>query len=641
MVERAKPDARDPYVGRVIAGRYQIERKLNQGGMGAVYLAIQRPLDRPVALKVLLRRHDDDKTAALRFEKEARAVSRLAHPHVVTLHDFGSTEAGELYIAMEYLQGQSLRELLDEAGAMGWDRALHVMRGVAAALTAAHGAGIVHRDLKPENVMLVARSGDVDFPKVLDFGLARSIEPDNKTPITQRDVIPGTPAYMSPERASGVSDDPRSDLYSLGAMWFELLTGRPPFEGESSIKVILRHIHETPPAPSQRAPAAHIPQAIDLLVLSLLEKHPDRRPASAADLLEQIDALARPQGWHVSSTERLGRRSGNDDDLSGFADAVGDLDDLSFSLADALADEDGAEPVPLVAVKRPPGPLGPVHTEMVAGPMPAPTPLPFIPGAAPPRFGTPMTMAPPAGVLPRTITGDRVMPLGAEPAVADQPVLLVTRKAPTAPPSSTSSSAAPSSTPATAPAMVPAKVPSTPPRAAAATEPPRSERRASTHTLTPAPATLHIASLADVSAHLASARTTREVAELAVAFLATRFDRCFVADLRGGVQVLAAHGLTDVSVVPGAIARCTSMRELLGRKDAFYGASVTSPDWLQFFRAFGGHMPGALFVGTLKREGQPAFLFYGDHRDLHLRPDVRDTVVLLREAAAAFSVTSS
>ncbi len=609
VVERAKPDARDPYVGRVIAGRYQIERKLNQGGMGAVYLAIQRPLDRPVALKVLLRRHDDDKTAALRFEKEARAVSRLAHPHVVTLHDFGSTEAGELYIAMEYLQGQSLRELLDAAGALAWDRSLHVMRGVAAALVAAHGAGIVHRDLKPENVMLVERSGDVDFPKVLDFGLARSIQSDDKAPITQRDVIPGTPAYMSPERASGVADDPRSDLYSLGAMWFELLTGRPPFEGESSIKVILRHIHETPMAPSQRTPGAHIPQALDLLVLSLLEKHPDRRPASAAELLEHIDALARPQGWHVSSTERLGRRSGSDDDLSGFADAVGDLDDLSFSLADALADEADHEPVPLVSVKRPHVALGPVHTEMVAGPMPAPTPLPFVPGA-------PVTMAPPAGALPRTPTGERLMPLGAEPASADQPVLLVTRKTPSAPPSSV------------------------PPVAAAPSSPPRTERRVVTQTQTPAPATPRIASLADVSAHLAKAKTAREVAELAVAFLATRFDRCFVADLRGGVQVLAAHGLTDVSAIPGAIARCAGMRELLGRKDAFYGATVTSPDWLQFFRAFGGHMPGALFVGTLKREGQPAFLFYGDHRDLHLRPDVRDTVVLLREAAAAFSVTS-
>ncbi|MCC7070017.1 MAG: serine/threonine protein kinase [Deltaproteobacteria bacterium] len=621
MVELAKPDARDPYVGRVIAGRYQIERKLNQGGMGAVYLAIQRPLDRPVALKVLLRRHDDDKTAALRFEKEARAVSRLAHPHVVTLHDFGNTEAGELYIAMEYLEGQSLRELLDSAGAMAWDRSLHVMRGVAAALTAAHGAGIVHRDLKPENVMLVERSGDVDFPKVLDFGLARSIEPDNKTPITQRDVIPGTPAYMSPERASGVSDDPRSDLYSLGAMWFELLTGRPPFEGESSIKVILRHIHETPLAPSQRVPAAHIPQSIDLLVLSLLEKHPERRPGSAADLLEQIDTLARPQGWHVSSTERLGRRSGSDVDLSGFADAVGEIDELSFSLADALADEPSDEPVPLVALKRP---LGPTHTEMVAGPMPAPTPLPFFPSATPPRVGAAPMLSPPAGALPRTPSGERLMPLGVEPAVADQPVLLVTRKAPTAPPSSTP----------------PVAAAAAPPRATPLTEPPRTERRATTQTQTPAPATLRIASLPDVAAHLASAKTAREVAELAVAFLATRFDRCFVADLRGGVQVLAAHGIPDVSAIPGAIARCAGMRELLGRKDAFYGASVTSTDWLHFFRAFGGHMPGALFVGTLKREAQPAFLFYGDHRDLHLRPDVRDTVGLLREAAAAFSVTS-
>lgn len=634
MVERAQPEPSDPYVGRVIAGRYQIERKLNEGGMGAVYLAIQRPLDRPVALKVLLRHTDDDRTAALRFEKEARAVSRLTHPHVVTLHDFGSTEAGELYIAMEYLHGQSLREVIEAAGAMPWDRTLHVMRGVTAALVAAHGSGIVHRDLKPENVMLVERAGDVDFPKVLDFGLARSIEPDNKTPITQRDVIPGTPAYMSPERASGVADDPRSDLYSLGAMWFELLTGHAPFEGESSIKVILRHIHETPMAPSQRAPSAHIPQAVDLLVLSLLEKHPDRRPASAAELLEHIDQLARPQGWHVSSTERVGRRSGSDDELSGFMDGVGELDDLEFRLEDALADEHDQEPVPLVAVKRPPAPLGPIHTEMVPAPMPAPTTLP----AGPPRTGTPMPtpLAPqrtgtpmplPSGVgLPRTITGERIMPLGAEPAPADQPVLLVTRKMPTAPPATTPPATAP---PVTAP---PVTAPTRP------IQPPATAPRHTTQT--PAPAKLLIASVADVAQHLAAAKTQREVAELAVAFLATRFDRCFVADLRGGTQVLAAHGLVDPSVISGAIARCASMQELLGRKDAFYGATVTSPDWLQFFRAFGGHMPGALFVGTLKREGRPAVLFYGDHRDLNLRPDVRDTVVLLRDTAAAFTMTA-
>lgn len=597
MVETARPGVPDPYVGRLIAGRYQIERKLNEGGMGAVYLAIQRPLDRPVALKVLLRRHTDDPTAALRFEKEARAVSRLTHPHVVTLHDFGSTEGGELYIAMEYLQGQSLREVIERSGALPWDRSVHILRGVTAALVAAHGSGIVHRDLKPENVMLVERAGDVDFPKVLDFGLARSIEPTQHTPITQRDVIPGTPAYMSPERASGVADDPRSDLYSLGAMWFELLTGRPPFEGESSIKVILRHIHETPVAPSTRARGRPVPQALDLLVLSLLEKHPDRRPASAVELLEQIDALSRPRGWHVSSTERVGQQAQRDHDLSGFMDGVDELSDLEFRLADALADAEPAEePVPLVAIKRAPTPVAPIHTEMIPSQMPGP-------GAPPPYPGP-----------------ERVMPLGAEPRAADEPMLLVTRKAPTHPPASTPS--APHSILHAAPHAA-----SLPPTALPSTQ-------------TPPPAILRLSSIADVSRHLAAAKTTREVAELSVAFLATRFDRCFVADLRGSARVLSSLGFVDATTIPAAVARCQGLLDLLGRKDAFYGATATTPDWLHFFRALGGQMPGALFVATLKREAQPAFLFYGDHRDLNLRPDVRDTVVLLREAASAFSVTS-
>ncbi|MCC7108935.1 MAG: protein kinase [Deltaproteobacteria bacterium] len=593
MVEAARPGAPDPYVGRLIAGRYQIERKLNEGGMGAVYLAIQRPLDRPVALKVLLRRHTDDPTAALRFEKEARAVSRLTHPHVVTLHDFGSTEGGELYIAMEYLQGLSLREVIEHSGALPWDRSVHILRGVTAALVAAHGSGIVHRDLKPENVMLVERAGDVDFPKVLDFGLARSIEPTQHTPITQRDVIPGTPAYMSPERASGVADDPRSDLYSLGAMWFELLTGRPPCEGESSIKVILRHIHEPPVAPSSRARGRPVPQALDLLVLSLLEKHPDRRPASAGELLEQIDALSRPRGWHVSSTERVGRQAQRDHDLSGFMDGVDELSDLEFRLADALADAEPAEePLPLVAVKRAPTPVAPVHTEMIPNEMPGP--------------GAPAMRVEPAR------PAERIMPLGAEPRAADEPLLLVTRKAPTHPPASMPPSLAPHSLPPTA-------LPST---------------------QTPPPAILRLSSIADVSRHLAAAKTTREVAELSLAFLATRFDRCFIADLRGTARVLASLGFVDAATIPAAVLRCPGLVDLLGRKDAFYGATATTADWLQFFRALGGQMPGALFVATLKREGRPAFLFYGDHRDLNLRPDVRDAVVLLREAATAFSLTS-
>jgi serine/threonine protein kinase len=540
----------DSYVGRMIAGRYAVVKKLNQGGMGAVYLAIQRPLDRFVAVKVLLKSHAGDPTAARRFEKEARSVSRLTHPHVVTLYDFGETEANELYIAMEYLHGTSLRELLDASGFISWDRSLHIMRGVVSALVAAHGAGIIHRDLKPENVMLVERSGDEDFAKVLDFGLAKSVEPESASAITQRDIIPGTPAYLSPERANGVADDPRSDLYALGAMWFELLVGRPPFEGESSIKVILRHIHEQPAVPSRANPKNPIPPVIDQLVLQLLEKHPDHRPRSAEELLERLETLHRPQGWHVDTPGSLGRHTGADEALHGFTVAVSELDELSFSIEEE-------EPVPLVQRK--------VRSE----PDPGIFKTDFLPRGMPPPSVPP-----------------------AEPRPTDEPVLLVRKK----------------------PAIG----------------------------QTPAPAKLRIASIAEVSPHLAAAKTSREVAELCVAFLATRFDRAAVLDLRDrGPQLLAATGIAEAPALPGAVLRCAGLREMLPRRDAYYGPSIGTPDWLGFFRSLGGHMPGALFVATLKRDGAPAFLFYGDHRDLALRPDVRDAVLLLKDAAAAFSIVSA
>ncbi len=580
----------DPYVGRVLAGRYSIIKKLNQGGMGAIYLAIQHPLERPVALKVLLRSHVEDPTALRRFEKEARSVSRLTHPHVVTLYDFGDTETGELYIAMEYLEGQSLRDLLEQTGFIPWDRALHIMRGVTSALTAAHAAGIIHRDLKPENVMLVERSGDTDFAKVLDFGLARSMEPEQLSPITQRDVIPGTPAYLSPERANGISDDPRSDLYSLGAMWFELLVGRPPFEGESSIKVILRHIHEPPPTPSLANARNPVPPAIDEVVLSLLAKHPDRRPRSAAELLERLDALHRPTGWHVASGGNVSRLAQADVEISGFADAVNELDELRFALEDEVAT---GEPVMLTRRKsQPPMPGVAFTTSMIpTGALPPPTPPP-----------------------PKT---QDEMPAPAP--VEAEPVLLLDKKKP----------------PAVATAALPAE----------------DTQKSALHLLvthkrgmtqTPVPANLRIASIADVSSHLATAKTVREVAELCVAFLATRFDRAVVADMRDALpQMLASSGLVDPGGFPAAVLRSQGLREMLLRRDAYYGAALSTPDWLGFFRALGGAMPGALFVATLKRDGRPAFLFYGDHRDLALRPDVKDTVVLLREAANAFGAVAA
>jgi serine/threonine protein kinase len=593
-------DHTDSLVGRVVAGRYEVLRKLNQGGVGAVYLAMQRPLDRPVALKVLLKKHADDPTAIRRFEKEAAAVARLAHAHIVTLYDFGSTDAGDLYIAMELLRGQSVRELLDAAGYIPWERALHIMIGVTRALVAAHAQKIAHRDLKPENIMLVESNGDLDFAKVLDFGLARSITATEGPQITRHDVIPGTPAYMSPERANGISDDPRSDLYALGAMWFELLVGEPPFPGETSIKVILRHVHEAPRRPSQANPHNPVPPFVDELVLRLLEKAPEGRPASAKALLDELDAIERPAGWHVGRAADVARRGAHDTDLAAFSAAAStlvDTDDITFAV-------EAGEPMPLLRRKP----------------------------ATPPR-------------PPQQGTGEA-------------PLLLTQKKSSSLPPMSSSmSSTQPLSVtapPASSSPQTPLLTPS-PAKKAYNTEDflrsPNEERgqmpspspSSGYVILAPPAAPPRIDSVAQVAGWLSTAKTTREVGELCAAFLSTRFDRVLIMDLRQPLPVTMAQvhmggrsGLSLPAVVH-ALQGSRAVAELAGRREAYYGPAVTDPDWLSWFGALGGPVPGAMFVGGLGREGRAAFLFYADHKDATLRPMVKDTVILLREAAAALS----
>ncbi len=564
----------DPLIGRVVAGRYEVVSKLNEGGVGAVYLAMQRPLDRPVALKVLLKKFADDATAIRRFEKEAAAVARLAHAHIITLYDFGTTDDGDLYIAMELLRGQSLRELLDAAGYISWERSLHIVQGVTRALVAAHTQKIVHRDLKPENIMLVESNGDLDFAKVLDFGLARSISGTGGPQITRHDVIAGTPAYMSPERANGISDDPRSDLYALGALWFELLVGQPPFVGETSIKVILRHVHETPRVPSKANLENPIPPFVDELVLQLLHKQPEQRPSSAKELLDRLDKLARPAGWHVGGPAELGQRGHHDNSLRDFAATASDPTmDLRFAVERGAVDQ----PEPVALVQRKSSAAMSSLSSLQAVPSTVPTPA-------------------------------------ASTTAAGEPLLLTRKKTVS---------------------MVGIGAPAAP---VAVAEVPPSSQAAVTAERPQHPRPPKIESIAQVAGWLSTARTVRAVAELCTAFLASRFDRAIVVDVRDGPVVLATHDLdapTPASlreVLLGSV-----VLELAGRREAYYGPSMTTTDWLRWCGILGGGVPGAMFVGGLGREGTPAFLFYADHRDTVLRPSVKDTVVLLREAAAALS----
>jgi hypothetical protein len=283
-------------IGSVLHDRWRILAELGRGGMGEVWLAEHIQLGRKEALKILKPQVAKDPQFVSRFRREARAVNRLRHPNIVALHDFGQLPDDRFYIAMEYAEGSSLFELLRLGPSFAVPRALHVLAQLAYALHHAHSRGVLHRDLKPANLVLV---GVDDTLKVLDFGMAKIVAGDTaeSVALSSGNVIWGTAKYMSPERVTGIADDPRTDLYAIGCLAMELLTGAPPFTGPPS-SIIDAHLAIAPPVPSVRRP--DIPRELDAIVLRLLEKRPEDRFASAADVFA---ALRRVPGYPPSRPE--------------------------------------------------------------------------------------------------------------------------------------------------------------------------------------------------------------------------------------------------------------------------------------------------------------------------------------------------
>ena len=276
-------------IGQTLAGKYVVTGELGAGGMGAVYRAVQMPIEREVAVKVLKSDLSEDEMAAARFEQEARAVSRLQHPNTITIFDYGKTEDGQLYLAMELLKGRPLSDVVKRDGPMLPERACRIAQQVCASLHDAHRLGIVHRDLKPDNIFLTRVGGDPDFVKVLDFGLAKMTQGDDGVNLTKTGMIFGTPKYMSPEQAQGFPIDGRSDLYALGVVLFEMLAGKPPFTAESPMQLLLRHVSEQTPTLTSVNPACGAPPALEAVIMKAMSKMPHDRFESAA---EMIDALA-------------------------------------------------------------------------------------------------------------------------------------------------------------------------------------------------------------------------------------------------------------------------------------------------------------------------------------------------------------
>lgn len=266
-------------IDRVIDGRYRVMRHLADGGMGSVYVAVDQRLERDVALKVMREDLARDPHFVERFRKEARSAARLSHPNVVAVHDQGEDE-GIVFLAMELVEGATLRAWLHQVGALTPREALGAIEPVLAALGAAHRAGIVHRDVKPENV-LISTDGVV---KVADFGLARAVTTTNSTALT--DTLLGTVAYLAPEQVERGVADARSDVYAAGLMLHEILTGRPAVAGESAIHVAFQHVHGRLPAPSEQAPG--LPGVLDELVTAATRRDPVQRPTDAAAWIDQV-----------------------------------------------------------------------------------------------------------------------------------------------------------------------------------------------------------------------------------------------------------------------------------------------------------------------------------------------------------------
>src|SRR5688572_20961481 len=273
----------DKFVGKTLPGGYHILDLISVGGMGRVYRAEQSALGRTVAVKIIHPHLLSDENSALRFITEARAASQLNHPNSIAVFDFGRTDDGQPYLVMEFLRGKDLARVAYEEGPLGFSRIVDVLRQTMAALSEAHDLGIVHRDLKPENIILEPLRRGGDFVKVVDFGLAK-LRADTQTPsVTSPGIVCGTPDYMAPEQGRGDTLDGRSDLYAVGVILFQLLTGRLPFRAENPTQVVMMHLTVPVPDPRQLAPERAIPDALVDVVMKSLAKDASRRYQDAQE----------------------------------------------------------------------------------------------------------------------------------------------------------------------------------------------------------------------------------------------------------------------------------------------------------------------------------------------------------------------
>ena len=291
------------YLNQVLNNRFKIESKIGEGGFGAVYRGVQLATGRKVALKLLHPEMTKDENLVARFEREGKVLCNLRDAHTITTYDFDRTPDGTLYIAMELLEGKSLHQVFHEQAPLEWRRVFKILIEMCSSLAEAHALGIVHRDLKPENVYLESRPGNPEFVKILDFGIAKVMRGDAIDPqspqLTATGQTLGTLEYMSPEQLMGKQLDGRSDVYALGVVAYEMITGRLPFpDAKGPAGLITAQLKQTPPPPSQANPQASVPQSADRVILKCLEKSKDNRyadvTAMAVGLQDALDSTRDP-----------------------------------------------------------------------------------------------------------------------------------------------------------------------------------------------------------------------------------------------------------------------------------------------------------------------------------------------------------
>ncbi len=307
--EAAEEGERDPYIGHKAADKYVIIARISEGGMGTVYRALQLPVEREVAFKVLRAELEDNDEVRDRFTREARAVSKINHPNIITLHDFGFDESDYPYMVMEYAPGQSLDDWI-YADWVSLERIIHVIRQILSALADAHEQGVVHRDLKPENIMVTGTGTDQDFIKLLDFGIARLVNEQATEGLTREGEVFGTPHYMSPEQAEGETGiGPPADVYAIGIMLYEMLCRECPFDAPKPLSILFKQINEELPELDPRR-GVTVPAALENLMRKATAKDPDERFATAGDMLEALEQVDNPDRSGIVQAAQNGGAGG-------------------------------------------------------------------------------------------------------------------------------------------------------------------------------------------------------------------------------------------------------------------------------------------------------------------------------------------